>query len=104
MGLLNRKDKDQLEEKAQEEQLKKFNEISAKITKAVDSIKNLALEQDWDVNTFNVVMNLMSDVVKRKIYNTKFSSVLEEVKPEDPLMVGHASNEVHRVLQEEKLK
>jgi hypothetical protein len=73
-----------------------YKEIKEKIVKAVDSIKVLALEQDWDINTFNVVMRLMNDAVQRKIYNTKFVDVLEGIKPDDPLVEGHTAQEAQK--------
>lgn len=101
MSELTREQREVLQAQEQEKELKRFNEIKGKILIAVDSIKKLAIEQDWDLNTFTVVMNLMSDAAKRKVYNTKFSAVLDELVESDPLVQGHAIQESDRVKKEE---
>ena len=101
MSELTREQKEVIQAQEQEKELKRFNEIKEKILTAVESVKKLAIEQDWDLNTFTVVMNLMSDAAKRKVYNTKFATVLDDLVESDPLVQGHSIQEADRIKKEE---
>lgn len=101
MSNLTREQAEALQAAETEKELKRFNDVKSKLIAAVDAIKEIAIKQEWDVNTFSVVFNLMNDAVKRKVYNTKFVTVLEDLTDEDPIVQGLSVQEADRIKKEE---